>query len=219
MTGKPPLWSILCPTLSSRQAKFLDLMAVLLPQAEADGRVEVVALHNDGERTIAEYRQALLEDARGDFISFADDDDMVEPDFVAAVTAAMEGWPDYIAFWHAYYVNGQREPRPVVTGIQHEHWHDTPTELVRGVTHINPVRTVIARHADFRRPSEGRLEDVSYVEAVIPLLRTQADVGRVMYHYRHSPGDSVQYGLAPHAYKPRPEISSPAFRWHPWSTG
>ena len=218
MTGKPPLWSILTPTLSSRQAKFLDLMSVLLPQAEADGRVEVVALHNDGERSIAEYRQALLEDARGDFISFADDDDMVEPDFVAAVTAAMEGWPDYIAFWHAYYVDGFREPRPVVTGIQHGHWHDTADALIRGVTHINPVRSVIARHADFRRPSEG-LEDWSYVTAIRPLLRTQAEIPRVLYHYRHSPGDSVQYGLAPHAFAPRPAISSPAFRWHERSTG
>ena len=213
MTGKPPIWSILTPTLSSRQAKFLDLMSVLLPQAEADGRVEVVALHNDGERSIAEYRQALLEDARGDYMSFCDDDDMVEPDFVPAVTAAMEGWPDYIAFWHAYYVNGNREPRPVVTGIHYGHWHDTADALIRGVTHINPVRTAIARHADFRVPSEG-LEDWSYVKQNIPHLRTQGDVGRILYHYRHDPGDSVQYGLAPHAYAPRPQISSPAFRWH-----
>ena len=217
MTG--PLWSILTPTLSSRQAKFLALMAVLLPQAEADGRVEVVALHNDGAYSIAEYRQALLEDARGDYVSFVDDDDTVEPDFVATVTAAMEGAPDYVAFQHAYYVNGNREPRPVVTGIQYEHWHDTPEAMIRGVTHINPVRAAIARQADFRRPSEGRLEDVSYVEAIIPLLKTQAEIPRVLYHYRHNPADSVQYRLAPHAYAPRPVISSPAFRWHDWSTG
>lgn len=213
------LWSVLVPTLSSRQRKFLDLMGVLLPQCEADGRVEVVALHNDGERTVAEYRQALLEDARGDYVSFADDDDMVEGDFVAAVTAAMAGFPDYIAFRHAYYCRGAREPRPVVTGIQHGHWHDTGDALYRGVTHINPVRSVIARHADFRRQVEGRLEDVSYVTGVLPLLRTQAEIPRVLYHYRHDPGDSAQYGLAPHAHAPRPVIGSPAFRWHEWSTG
>lgn len=190
-------------------------MGVLLPQCEKDGRVEVVALQNDGERSIAEYRQALLEDARGDYVSFADDDDMVEPDFVPAVTAAMEGFPDYIAFWHAYYCNGIREPRPVVTGIQYETWHDAADALIRGVTHVNPIRSVIARHADFRRPS-GKGEDVSYVEAIIPLLRTQAEIPRVLYHYRHSPADSVQYGLAPHAYAPRPVIDSPAFRWCEW---
>ena len=214
-----PLWSVLTPTLSSRQAKFLALMAVLLPQAEADGRVEVVALHNDGAYSIAEYRQALLEDARGGYVSFVDDDDLVEPDFVPAVTAAMEGGPDYVAFQHAYYSNGNREPRPVVTGIQYEHWHDTAEAMIRGVTHINPVRAAIARQADFRRPSEGRLEDVSYVEQVSPLLKTQADVGRILYHYRHDSADSVQYGLKPHAYAPRPVIRSPVFRWHPWSAG
>jgi hypothetical protein len=218
MAKSEVLWSVLCCTLSSRHAKFLNLMDVLLPQCEKDGRVEVVALHNDGERPVAEYRQALMEDARGDYVSCVDDDDMVEPDFVAAITAAMEGFPDYIAFHHAYYVNGFREPRPVVTGIQYEHWHDTADALIRGVTHINPVRSVIARHADFRRPSGG-LEDLSYVEDVIPLLRTQVEIPRVLYHYRHNPSDSRQFQLAPHAYAPRPVISSPAFRWHELSTG
>lgn len=206
------LWSVLVATLSSRQEKFLGLLDVLLPQAEADGRVEVVALQNDGERSLAEYRQVLLEDARGDYVSYADDDDTVEADFVPAVTAAMEGWPDFIAFWHAYYVSGMREPRPVVTGIGHDGWHDTAGAMIRGVTHINPVRSVIARHADFRRPSEGQ-EDWSYVSQVGPLLRTQAEIPRVLYHYRHDPADSVQHRLAPHAYAPRPVIASPAFRW------
>jgi len=218
VTCAAPLWSILIPTLSSRQAKFLDLMSVLLPQAEANGRVEVVALHNDGERSIADYRQALLEDARGAYVSYVDDDDMIEPDFVAVVTAAMKGWPDFIAFWHAYYVDGHRDPRPVVTGIGRD-WHDTATEMIRGTTHINPVRSVIAKQADFRVKIGDGLEDWSYVSAVTPLLRTQAEIPRVLYHYRHSPADSVQHRLAPHAFAPRPVITSPCFRWHEWSTG
>jgi hypothetical protein len=217
--GQPEiLWSILCATLSSRQAKFLDLMSVLLPQAEADGQVEVVGLHNDGERTLADYRQALLQDARGEYLSFLDDDDMVEPDFVAAVTAAMEGRPDYVAFHHAYWEGGVRDPRPVVTGMGHGGWHDTAQALFRDVTQINPVRSVIARQADFRAET-GAMEDWAYVAAVRPLLHTQTEIPRVLYHYRHDPRDSNQYGLKPHAHAPRPQVSSPCFRWHEWSTG
>ena len=51
-----------------------------------------------------EGRQALLEDARGDYVSFVDDDDMVEPDFVPAVTAAQ------IEFMMKLYAAGERDP-------------------------------------------------------------------------------------------------------------
>lgn len=230
------LWSILCPTLSSRQGKFLDLMGVLLPQCEAHGSVEVVALHNDGERDIAEYRQALLEDARGEYVSFVDDDDIVEPDFVAAITHAMRphalygpvvgnppsltpARPDFIALRVACYENGRLEPRPTITGLQHDRWHDTDVALIRDITHINPVRSVLAKQADFRvRYGDGK-EDWSYRSELRPLLKTQAEVPRILYHYRHDSGDSVQFGLKPHAHAPRPVIDSPAFRWHEMSTG
>lgn len=213
------LWSVLVPTLSSRQQKFLRLLGVLLPQCERHGQVEVVALQNDGEKDIAGYRQALLEDARGDYVSYVDDDDMVEADFVAAVTTAMDGWPDMVAFRVAYYEDGKLNPRPTITGIRYDRWYDTDQAMIRDVTHINPVRSVIAKHADFRVPHGNGREDWSYVSGVRPLLRTQAEVPRVLYHYRHSSSDSVQFGLKAHAHAPRPVITSPALRWHPWSSG
>jgi len=213
------LLSVLTPTLSSRQAKFLRLMSVLLPQAEADGRVEVVALQNDGERTIAEYRQALLEDARGRWVAFVDDDDMVEPDYVALITEALREDPDYVAFRHAYYEDGVRHPLPVVTGIKHRGWFNTSEALVRDITHVNPMRASIARRADFRIRVGDALEDASFDAQVRSLLKTQVVIDGTLYHYHHSRSDSVQHRLAPHAFAPRPVIESPAFRWHPWSTG
>lgn len=221
--GQPDLlWSILCPTLSSRQAKFADLMSVLLPQCEAHGSVEVVALHNDGERDIAEYRQALLEDARGTYLSFFDDDDWPElgdDGFVPAITAAMESGPDFVAFHVAYYENGRLESRPTITGLQHDRWHDTDTAMIRDITILNPVRSELAKRADFRRQYGDGKEDWTYRSELKPLLKTQAEIPRTLYHYRHDTGDSVQTGLRPHAHAPRPAIDSPAFRWHPWSTG
>lgn len=211
------LWSILIPTLSSRREKLRRLLDVLLPQAEEDGCVEVVALHNDGEKPLAEYRQALLEDARGEYLSFVDDDDLVAADFVAAVTAAMYTRPDFIAFEAAYYRDG-RFDSCVRTGLQYQTWRDDGDRRDRDVTHLNPVRAELARQADFRAPSEGA-EDWSYVSALRPLLKTQADTGKLLYHYHHNSSDSVQHHLPPHAHAPRLEVASPAFRWHEWSTG
>lgn len=208
------LWSVLVPTLSSRQAKFLDLMAVLLPQAEQDGRVEVVALHNDGERPVGEYRQALLEDARGGYVSFADDDDMVAADFVAVIMPLLAADPDVAAFTVEYTEPG-RLPVPSYNSLAFTP-RDTAGAYYRDLTHVQPVRARLARQGDFRA---GWPEDNTWREAVRPLVASEAKTDRVLYFYRHDPADSVQYKLKPHARAPRPQITSPAFRWHEWSTG
>jgi Glycosyl transferase family 2 len=214
-----PTWSILIATLARRQEKLLRLLAVLLPQAEASGRVEVVALHNKGEHSIGRFRQALLEDARGMYVSFVDDDDMVEPDFVAAVLEAAAGSPDYIAFRHAYYENGVRDRHVTVTGIQYQGWFDTPDFYFRDVTHINPVRTELALKAGFSDMGSG--EDAAYDARLRPLLRTQAEIDRVLYHYFHSWPDSAQMPRSRWQREfagARLQVVSPAFRWHAWST-
>lgn len=220
-----PKWSICILTVTSREQRFLALADELLSQIGPGGRpVEVVALRNPGGLTMPEVgalRQALLDDAQGEFVSFVDDDDWVERDYVSAVMHALSCAPepvDFVAFWHAYHRNGFREPRPVVTGLQHGGWYDTPQELVRDITHINPVRTAIARKAGFRA-TEGA-EDYPYDAALRELLKDsrQVEIRRVLYYYFHSDASSVQNGSVPVVEPgPRPAILSPFFRWHPAS--
>lgn len=214
-------WSVLIPTLSSRHDLLARLLGVLLPQAEASPGVEVVGLHNDGNWPLADIRQALLDDARGDWVSFADDDDLVEPDFVATVLACLGKDPDCVAFWHALYVDDVPDSRRVHTGIARsaslQGWHETADGYACNINHVSPVRTGLARKAGFRVVDGW--EDRGYVQALQPLLRTHEEIPRVLYHYYHRTSGSASTTLGPHAYAPRPAVSSPAFRWHPWSTG
>ena len=212
-----PLWSILIATLASRREKLARLLAHLLPQCEADGRVEVLGFWDNGERPVAVKRQALLMSAAGRYVSYVDDDDTVDPRFVAEVVAAMLPDPDYVAFEHAYYVSGMRQPQRVLTGLHYKTWFSTAEVLARDITHINPVRTSIAQQADFtaRPAAEGGSEDWTYTETVRRLAQTEAEAGsgRPLYHYFHDPADSVQRQLAPHVALPRLEPGSPCFRW------
>jgi hypothetical protein len=231
-------WSILIATLSSRQEKLRRLLDVLLPQAEKAGDVEVVALHNFGERHVGEYRQVLLDSARGAYVSYVDDDDMVEQDLVESVRSAMGQRlaPDYIAFQHAYYVDGIREPLPVITGLELGGWYNVfpsldrlgvapsldrlgtaprrPQEpgMYRDVTHINPVLTRIARQAVFGT-WPGRPDDQRYVSGIRRIARTQVVIPRVLYHYYFSTSDSVQIALPPQPRIPPLAVDSPVFRW------
>lgn len=217
-----PTWSILIPTLSSRHGYLKRLLAVLLPQAEdaEPGSVEVVALHNDGNWPLIEIRQALLDDARGEWLSFVDDDDMVEPDYIPSILACLKLDPDFVAFQQAIYWDGKRDARTVYTGLQFREvgWAAYLDRFVCDVTHINPVRTTLARQAGYKQFVDG-WEDRGFNDALRPLLRTQEEIPRVMYHYLHRSTNTVQNFLGPHGYLPRPYIASPAFRWHSWSTG
>lgn len=210
-----PTWSILIATLASRQVKLRRLLDVLLPQAETGG-VEVVGLHNRAELLIGDYRQALLESARGEYVSFVDDDDMVEPDYVPVILKAMAEKPDYVAFQHAYYESGVRNPWPTITGLEHRTWHDGPDAYYRDVTHVNPVRTELARQASFVIPLR-MYEDRQYDATIRKLARTQVVIPRVLYHYQHEWSDSVQWGIPEQPDVPPLAVVSPVFRWHEWS--
>jgi hypothetical protein len=252
-----PLWSILVLTQARREEKFLGLLAVLLPQAEAAGDTEVVALRNYGGRQqheLAPLRQALLDDAAGRWVSFVDDDDMVSAGYVSAVTAAIAAAPlaEFVAFRVVNYETGVPGGSPVAgkpltqvvaetppggwtaygrvdrvtrTGLQYGGWRNEENAYIRDITHVNPVLTALARRAGFgmaarMSESDQPSEDKGYAGRLRPLLNgcEQADIRRVLYHYRHDTGDSVQSGASPRtAPVPAPVIASPAFRWHPAS--
>jgi glycosyl transferase family 2 len=200
-------------TLASRRDLLGRLLGRLLPQAEADGRVEVLGCWDNGEHPLPAKRQALLAAATGVYVSFADDDDEVDPEFVPAVVAAMAGRPDFVAFDHAYYVDGALNAR-VVTGLQHPAPGPGPGgELIRPVTHINPVLRSLTGGVTFGGHAPG--EDGTYVMQVWRRLRTQANAGdgRPLYHYRYRTYDSVQRALAPHDGRPRLDVESPCFSW------
>lgn len=219
-----PLWSILIATLASRQAMLADLLAVLMPQC-LWMHMEVLGCYDNGENPLPAKRAALLDAARGTYVSYVDDDDMVEADFVAAVMkvifaglhmteaeAKLTGQakrPDFIAFDHAYYADGVFSAT-VRTGLDLVNWPETQGVLIRPVTHINPVRRALTHDVNWWA---GPHEDWSYVTQITPRLNTQVRIGRVLYHYRHRTHDTVQRILAPHNGAPRLDVDSPCFRW------
>jgi hypothetical protein len=203
-----PLWTILAATLASRQAKFTALMDCLLPQAEAAGCIEVIACHNNGERPLGDIRQALLMAATGEYVSFVDDDDEVPGYFCEAMVPALRDGPDVVGFRVEYHEGGR------FAGNCYHSLAHTPRQdgddYYRDLTHLQPVRTVLAQRGDFRA---GWPEDGTWRKAVRPLLESEAYIDQCMYVYRHDWGDTVQGALAPHTHTPRPVITSPVFRW------
>lgn len=222
-----PVWSILVATLGQRRGKFKRLVDVLAPQLEQhNGAVELVAYWNVGEVPLSVIRQSLVDDARGTYISFIDDDDLVPYYFTDEVLAAIETfqthnhmtYPDYVGWQMQAYVDG--EPlKPTFHSLRYDHWWDDDAGFYRDISHLNPIRKekVSEAGADFQRTAPP--EDVAWSDQLRGHLQTEAYVDRVMYHYHASPADST---WRPGAGRPKPgemvmppiELPSTYMRYH-----
>jgi hypothetical protein len=228
--GSSPLWSILIPTVIWREEKLLALLRGLLPQCESSPEaIEVVALQNVGQKSLARYRQDLLDSARGEYVSFVDDDDEVPLTYVDLVTKALATRPDVVGVMQI--CSGLAATLTIISlgNVDPPMWPGE-TEYghayLRSFSHVCPVRTEVARQGSFM--GRGELwtgEDAAFVDSVLPVLRGRGSrevfVDTPLYHYRWSASDTTQsLGVAPTgiaaraASHRRPHIPSLCFRWH-----
>lgn len=215
-----PTWSILVPTLGERRPLFERLMAGLLPQLDPyASQVRVVGWHNDGSPSLPKIRQTMVLGATTDYVSFVDDDDLVSPDYVdQIVTALMDSTrPDYVGFQVQCYSDGA--PTAVAHhSLEFRRWRNLPAlgRYERDISHINPIRTDIARKVTFA-VQRGRAEDRAWADQIRQrrLLKTQVVIPRILYHYLYAPGGSRWQ--VPHTIRPgeRAAIDHPYFTWSP----
>ena len=231
-----PMLSVLIPHLDRRAGKLRELLDVLLPQAESASQlVEVVALRNSGG-SLPEFRQALLDSARGTWLCFIDDDDLVPSYYVNEILSRLIINPaiDYLGFLvERAWGNIAGHPGGISThSLRFSEWTGEHADY----TLLNPVRTSIARTGSFLRFQGNHGEDQDFRCQIIGTLRNGLEVfiDKVMYHYRWDLSDSVQ-SQCPHSYPlecdrnghavpywrqrgfivpPPLEVASPVFRWH-----
>lgn len=223
-----PTWSVLIATLARRGALLDRVLADLRPGVTAAaGRVEVVAYRNRGERLLGEVRQALVEEARGAYLSFVDDDDRLPEYHVEKILERLvDGWPDYVGFRMQAYLD-DRPLKPTYHNLGYGGWSEDAAGYYRDTSHLNPVRTELARRCDFRKTTPP--EDVAWSDQLRAVLRElgeerivhQRYLDDVMYRYYANSGDSAWrpgHEAPDAASGPLPDVDLPHFRWHPGST-
>lgn len=216
-----PKWTIMIATLGRRRAKLASLLGELLPQVDAaGGLITVEALWNNGERGVGKVRQALLEHARSEYVSFLDDDDGIPPYFTERVVPLLDGI-DYIG-WRQELWRGPRKERPVTHSLRYGRWVDSPEEFNRDITHFNPVRRSLARLGTFDNEHAYWAEDWDWARQIRGRLLTEHFIDEVMLHQRWDPADNTGPDRRPAddpAAFERLEVASPYFAWHPASGG
>lgn len=179
-----PDLSILIPSLRMRGALLARLQERLRSQLVQ--AVEVMVLLNNGEEMIGALRNRLLDAARGRYVVFIDDDDLVAHDYVPKILKAIQSSPDCVCFDVARYMDGRLiglakhslEFTDNSTRQKGSAW----TDYDRLPNHLNAIRADLARQARFPNVPVG--EDIAYGRRLKLLLKTQVRLEEVLYEYR-----------------------------------
>ncbi len=211
-------WTILIATLGQRALKLRRVLDQLLPQIDAagQGNVNICALYNNGERPLGHVRHALLTSATSDYVSFVDDDDEVPDYFVSEVVSRL-GDVDYIGWQMQCYIDG-RKMKPTYHSLRYNQWADDRRGYYRDISHVNPMKTEIAKLGDFRRGVPP--EDVSWVTQVRPHVSTESYIDKIMYHYHSSSSDTTwrRGARIQRGRNSKCRVDHPHFSYHPESS-
>lgn len=171
--------SILIATMPSRQAQFNSLMGNLYKQIEIHPEVEVVC-DSSMQYNIGIKRNNLLEQAKGEYVVFCDDDDLVSPNYISKILTACETGADCIGISGFITTNGRNRKEWHISK-DYGSWYERGGVYYRTPNHISPVKRELALQAGFPEIAFG--EDAEYSRRLLPLLKTETKVEGNIYHY------------------------------------
>jgi len=178
--------SILICTLPERKDSLKNLLDSLNPQQSND--VEILTYSDNRTMTVGEKRNKLLSIARGTYICFIDDDDIVSDNYVSEILKAIETNPDCCS------LRGMLTGRKSLNGafehsIKYDQWEtkmiDNNKLYCRCPNHLNVVKKELALKVGFKDISNQ--EDIDYSTRLKPLLHTEVEIKQPLYCYQVRP--------------------------------
>lgn len=179
-------WSILIVAVSERTEKLCKLCDQLAKQLQPG--IEVLVCLDNFEYTVGQKRQALLEAAKGEYISFVDDDDWVPDYYVEKILPLLDG-VDYIG-WRQQLIHDGQMMKPTFHSLKHPVSEDE-NAWYRNVSHLNPLKRSIAIQGNFDKTPQLIAEDAPWAEQIAHLPKTEHYIKDVMYFYWHSTEGSL----------------------------
>jgi glycosyltransferase involved in cell wall biosynthesis len=192
--------SILIPTVTGREEKMQRLRDIVIPQLEnapfENGfpTVEILIAKDNKEISIGRKRQKLLEQAKGEYIVFIDDDDTVSSDYVSSILKNLGA--DAIGFLIDCYSDGVYTGRAKASRI-YPNWAENVDgfKYVRTIYHKTPHLRSLALQTGFKDIRFG--EDYEYCMRLSPLIKTENFIDKILYFYQYSSAEdhNKKYGI------------------------
>lgn len=179
--------SILIPVHKKHEVLFNSLSAQIMAYAK-DLPVQIIKLSNNGEKTIGEFRQQMIEMVDSPYLCFIDADDRIHQNYFKNVFQGIESGAKGIGFKGQITTDG-RNPLEFIHSMKYNKWSDSLVNgkrvYYRPLNHLNPIMTDIALKIGYTALTHG--EDFSYSNRLVQSDLIQPDeeyfIDDIMYFY------------------------------------
>lgn len=188
--------SICIATLPERKEQFDALVAFIRSQS-----TEVEIVTNGAPRgtlSVGAKRQAMTQQATGEYIVHLDDDDWISPTYVADILSAAQSAPDCIGSYEL--VEGLRAiPETAMWTNKIAKWDQGAVARRLGVSYVRtpghktPIKASIAKAIAYRDMGFGEDEQYARDLKASGMVKTEVFIPKVMQHYRYTPKGRDQY--------------------------
>jgi hypothetical protein len=184
--------TITIASVSIRKNMLATLLAELNRQIIENGYEKDVEIlvDDDDKRFLGTKRKEMLSKAQGLFTCAIDDDDWITENYISLIVESIKANPsiDNLAINGIITTNGEN-PKKWVISCHFEDWYEQDDVYYRTPNHICPIRTDLARIADFDEIAWG--EDYPFSQRMKPLLKNEIVIDEPLYIYQFSTTGSL----------------------------
>jgi hypothetical protein len=184
--------SITIASISKRKSMLDALLHEInnqIVQNNLQDEVEIL-VDDDEDRFLGTKRKLMLSQAKGLFTCAIDDDDWITENYVKLIVEAIKNNPniDNLGINGIITTDGEN-PKKWVISCHFDDWYEEDDVYYRTPNHICPIRTDLARIADFDEVDWG--EDYPFSQRIKPLLKNEAVIEEPLYIYQFSTTGSL----------------------------
>lgn len=176
--------SILICTMPERRA-MLDALIITLNKQINRSLVDIDA-NGSVDLSIGQKRNELLDNARGEYVCFIDDDDEVASDYIPTILESLSSSPDCLSLRGVMTWDGQN-PELFEHSIKYDKWITTINSIKyeRYPNHLNVIKSSIAK--EFKFPEINFGEDHDWAKQIHEsgLLKHEVYIDKVLYNYKY----------------------------------
>lgn len=176
------LISLLIPSLTSRAHLLSELKKEIARQESDRAGLEILTNIDAGQKPVGQKRNELLLAAKGEYVAFIDDDDLISRNYLAEIRQALTLRPDCVGFEGFITVNGRNKQKFKISKAFD--YKEVNMIYYRPINHLCPVRKDIALR--IRYPNKNCGEDYDYCMRLkhSGLLKNEVYIAKELYHYR-----------------------------------
>jgi len=182
--GPDPTFDILITSIPHRDGLLRGLLAELDQQITIP-QIRCFVYRDNLELKYGDKTRVLVETSQAEYVCCVDDDDMIAPDFMRRVMAALRKRPDFVGYPVLWTRNGVQQIR-VEHSLRYAGWNGNDQLLYRDLSEKNPIRRELALLGKWEGSYAAERAWADNVRAT-GLACKEEWIDDPMYYYRENP--------------------------------